>query len=150
MLGSDHTADAGGAERSVMDQARHVQRDFLRRLLLAQVEPVLQTALLNWIGFPAMALLVLLLFFSMPLLNVAPEFMPQATQDWLYSWTPFRYAASGVRNLMYFGGEHGMSLPYGVMWGIAGGGLAAILASALRQPRPAASHAAPAPAPAER
>lgn len=134
----------------MMDQARHVQRDFLRRLLLAQVEPVLQTALLNWIGFPAMALLVLLLFFSMPLLNVAPEFMPQATQDWLYSWTPFRYAASGVRNLMYFGGEHGMSLPYGVMWGIAGGGLAAILASALRQPRPAASHAAPAPAPAER
>ncbi len=44
MLGSDHPADGGGAERSVMDQARHVQRDFLRRLLLAQVEPVLQYA----------------------------------------------------------------------------------------------------------
>lgn len=96
---------------------------------------LMQTALLNWIGFPAMGLLVLLLFFSMPLLNLPSEFMPQATQDWLYSWTPFRYAASGLRSLMYFGGEEGMSLPYGVLWWIAGIGAAVALASAVRKTR---------------
>nr|AYQ74511.1 DUF3533 domain-containing protein [Cohnella candidum] len=96
---------------------------------------LMQTALFNWIGIPAVAILVLLLFFSLPVLNLAPEFMPQATQDWLYSWTPFRYVASGLRNLMYFGGEHGMGLSYGVLWGIAGVSLAAVLASALRKGR---------------
>ncbi|MBB6675201.1 YhgE/Pip domain-containing protein [Cohnella nanjingensis] len=94
---------------------------------------LLQTALLRWIGFPAMALLVLLLFFSMPVLGMAPEFMPQATQDWLYSWTPFRYAAAGLRNVLYYGGTHGMGLNYGVLWGIAGGGLALVLASGFRR-----------------
>lgn len=102
---------------------------------------LLQTALLRWIGFPAMALLVLLLFFSMPLLGMAPEFMPQATRDGLYSWTPFRYAATGLRSVLYFGGEGGdMSRSYGVLWGIATGGLALVLASGLRQ-RPAPDRA---------
>ncbi|MCC3376104.1 ABC transporter permease [Cohnella sp. REN36] len=95
---------------------------------------LLQTALLRWIGFPAMALLVLLLFFSMPLLGMAPEFMPQATRDWLYSWTPFRYAAAGLRSVLYYGGEGGdLARNYGVLWGIVTGGLALVLASGFRQ-----------------
>jgi len=65
---------------------------------------LLQLALLNWIGFPAMGLLVLLMFFSMPLLNMAPEFMSHTTRDWIYSWTPLRFAAGGLRETMYFGG----------------------------------------------
>ncbi|WP_276356462.1 YhgE/Pip domain-containing protein [Cohnella caldifontis] len=93
---------------------------------------LMQSALFNWLGIPAVALLVLLLFFSLPILSLAPEFLPQVTQDWLYSWTPFRYVASGLRSLMYFGGDSGMSLPYGVLWGIAGVSLVVLLASALR------------------
>lgn len=94
---------------------------------------VLQSALLNWIGFPAMGLLVLLLFFSLPLLNLAPEFMSQATQDWIYSWTPLRYAASGLRTIMYYGGEQGMTLPNRVMWWIAAVGALALLASSVKK-----------------
>ncbi|MDB4866070.1 MAG: hypothetical protein JWR03_403 [Cohnella sp.] len=82
---------------------------------------LLQSALFNWLGMAAAAILVLLLFFSMPLLNMAPEFMPQATLDWLYSWTPFRYVASGLRNLLYFGGSDGMSESYRVIWYLFGG-----------------------------
>lgn len=100
---------------------------------------LMQSALFNWIGIPAVALLVLLLFFSLPILNLAPEFMPQATRDWLYSWTPFRYAASGLRSLMYYGGEAGMELPYSVLWSIAGGGLVVMLASAMRSGKGRAS-----------
>jgi len=101
--------------------------------LVAAAFFILQSALLNWIGFPAMGLLVLLLFFSLPILNLAPEFMPQVTQDWLYSWTPLRYASSGLRTIMYFGGEEGMSLPSGVMWWIAGVGAIVLLASSVRK-----------------
>lgn len=93
---------------------------------------LLQSTLLNWIGMPAIAILVLLLFFSLPVLNIAPEFMPQATHDWLYSWTPFRYVAAGLRDQMYFDGASGMGLTYGVLWGIIGVGLIALLASGLR------------------
>jgi len=101
--------------------------------LVAAAFFILQSALLNWIGIPAMGLLVLLLFFSLPILNLAPEFMPQATQDWLYSWTPFRYASSGLRTIMYYGGEEGMSLPILVMWWIAGVGAIVLLASSVRK-----------------
>lgn len=98
---------------------------------------LLQSSLLNWIGMPAIALLVLLLFFSLPVVNLAPEFMPQATQDWLYSWIPFRYVASGLRSLMYFGGDSNdvMTLSYSVLWWIAGVGVVVLLASGWRKER---------------
>jgi uncharacterized phage infection (PIP) family protein YhgE len=107
---------------------------------------LIQSALFNWLGVPAVALLVLLLFFSLPVLNLAPEFLPQTTQDWLYSWTPFRYAVSGLRSLLYFGGDSGMDLPYGVLWGIAGASLLVLLASALRPSKAPSAKAAAAPA----
>jgi len=96
---------------------------------------LLQSSLLNWIGMPAIGLLVLLLFFSLPVVNLAPEFMPQATQDWLYSWTPFRYVASGLRSLMYFGGGSSdvMTLSYSVLWWITGVGGVVLLASGWRK-----------------
>lgn len=90
---------------------------------------LLQSSLLNWIGFPAMPLLVLLMFFSVPLLNAAPEFLSQATREWIYSWTPLRFAAEGLREAMYFGGLGAASSNVFVLWGIAGGFLALLLAS---------------------
>ncbi|WP_433941801.1 YhgE/Pip domain-containing protein [Paenibacillus lautus] len=96
---------------------------------------LLQSTLLNWIGLPAMGILVLLMFFSMPLLNMAPEFLPQATQDWLYSWTPLRFAASALRDVMYFDGYAPSSSHSAVMWFIAGGFLVLLLASTFKKGR---------------
>jgi len=90
---------------------------------------LLQSSLLNWIGFPAMPLLVLLMFFSLPLLNMAPEFLSQVTREWIYSWTPLRFAAEGLREAMYFGGLGAASSNVFVLWGVAGGFLALLLAS---------------------
>ncbi|MCU6707380.1 ABC transporter permease [Paenibacillus sp. J5C_2022] len=101
--------------------------------LMAAAFMLLQLSLVNWIGLAGIGLCVLLFFFSMPLLNLPPEFMSQATQDWIYSWTPLRYAASGLRNIMYFGGEEGMLLPLGVMWWLVGICAVLLLASALRK-----------------
>lgn len=94
---------------------------------------LLQSTLLNWIGLPAMGILVLLMFFSMPLLNMAPEFLPQATQDWLYSWTLLRFAASALRDVMYFDGYAPSSSHSAVMWFIAGGFLVLLLASTFKK-----------------
>ncbi|MBD0382028.1 YhgE/Pip domain-containing protein [Paenibacillus sedimenti] len=106
---------------------------------------LLQSALLNWIGLPAMGILVLLMFFSMPVMNMAPEFLSQATQDWLYSWTPFRFVATGLREVMYFGGLDSVSTNASVLWSIAGGCLAVLLASSLKKGKAAKEKGAVAP-----
>lgn len=94
---------------------------------------LLQSTLLNWLGLPAMGILVLLMFFSMPLLNMAPEFLPQATQDWLYSWTPLRFAASALRDVMYFDGSASATANHTVLWAIAGCFLVLLLASVVKK-----------------
>ncbi|MFE6076786.1 YhgE/Pip domain-containing protein [Paenibacillus sp. NPDC057886] len=96
---------------------------------------LLQSSLLNWIGFRAMPLLVLLMFFSIPLLNMAPEFLPQTTRDWIYSWTPLRFAAGGLREVMYFGGLDAASSNTSVLWGVIGGSLVLLLASGFKAGR---------------
>jgi YhgE/Pip-like protein len=96
---------------------------------------LLQSALFNWIGLPSIGILVLLMFFSMPLLNMAPEFLSQATQDWLYSWTPLKFAAAGLREVMYIGGIDAGSSNVVVLWGITGVFLVVLLASGLKKGR---------------
>lgn len=98
---------------------------------------MIQSALLNWIGMPAMAILVLLMFFSMPLLNMAPEFLSQASHDWLYAWTPLRFAASGLREVMYFGGLDAAASNAVVLWSVGGGFLLLLAASGVKRVKPA-------------
>lgn len=94
---------------------------------------MLQSSFLTWMGFPAMAILVLLMFFSMPVINLAPEFLPQATQEWLYSWIPFKFAAAGMREVMYFGGLDSVSGNASVLAWIAGVFLVLLLVSGVRR-----------------
>jgi len=103
---------------------------------------MLQSALLNWIGLPAMAILVLLMFFSMPLLNMAPEFLSQTTHDLIYSWTPLRFAAVGMREVMYFGGLDAVSTNAYVLWYIGGGFLLLLVAAGFKKEKAVLSQAA--------
>jgi hypothetical protein len=73
------------------------------------------------------------MFFSMPVLNIAPEFLSQATQDWLYSWTPLKFVSAGLREVMYFGGLESGSMNVGVLWGIAGSFLVVLVASGVKK-----------------
>lgn len=103
-------------------------------LMLASVAFfLLQSALLGWIGFGAMPILILLMFFSMPVMNMAPEFLPQVTQYWLYAWTPFKFVVSALRNAMYFADASVSSLNLAVLWSISGAGLALLAASAWKK-----------------
>jgi len=103
---------------------------------------LLQSALLNWIGFPAMAILVLLMFFSMPVLNMAPEFLSRTTHDWIYSWTPLRFAAGALRESMYFGGLDGVGSEASVLWGVGIGFLVLLVASGFKPERSASKKGA--------
>lgn len=94
---------------------------------------LLQSMLLNWIGLPAMAILVLLMFFSMPVLNMAPEFLSQTTHDWIYSWTPLRFVSGGLREVMYYGGLDSVSTNASVLWIIGGAFLVLLLASSVKK-----------------
>jgi len=93
----------------------------------------IQSTLLNWIGMPAMAILVLLMFFSMPVLNMAPEFLSPVTQDWIYSWTPLRFVAEGLREVMYYGGLQGLGISANVLWVVAVVFLVLLLGSAVKK-----------------
>ncbi|MFC5406655.1 YhgE/Pip domain-containing protein [Cohnella soli] len=96
---------------------------------------MLQSALLNWIGIPAMAILVLLMFFSMPLLNMAPEFLSSVSRNWIYSWTPLKFVAVGLREVMYFGGLNSVGSNATVLWSIAGAFLVLLVASGFKKAR---------------
>ncbi|MDQ0229829.1 YhgE/Pip domain-containing protein [Metabacillus malikii] len=62
----------------------------------------IQNALLNWIGYPAAPLFILLLFFSMPIMTLAPELLPPVTRDFLYSWVPFRFTVDSLQDYLFF------------------------------------------------
>jgi len=88
-------------------------------------------ALLRWIGLPAIGIAALLMFFSMPVLNMAPEFLPEATRNWLYDWTPLRFAADAVRTALYFDEPSADRIRF--LWWLAGIALAATWGSAWKK-----------------
>ncbi|SEN51334.1 YhgE/Pip domain-containing protein [Paenibacillus sp. OV219] len=95
---------------------------------------LLQSALLSWLGLPAMPVLILLMFFSLPVVNIAPEFLPKTTHDWLYVWTPFRFVAGELRNSMYFADVSvSSSSNMTLLWCIAAASLVVKLASSFRK-----------------
>ncbi|MCM3627860.1 DUF3533 domain-containing protein [Paenibacillus glycanilyticus] len=101
---------------------------------------LLQSMLLNWIGLPAMAILILLMFFSMPILNMPVEFLSGTTHDLLYSWTPLRFVTGGLREIMYFGGMDAVGTNAAVLWSIAGGCLILLLAAGVKKRKEASQY----------
>lgn len=95
----------------------------------------IQLTLLSWLGMPAMPVLVLLMFFSLPVVNMAPEFLSQTTQDWLYAWTPFRFVASSLRDSMYFSEVGVTSDNMTVLWSLISVGAVLVLLSAFKPQR---------------
>jgi hypothetical protein len=78
----------------------------------------------------------------MPILNMPQEFLSDTTQNLLYSWTPLRFVAGGLREIMYFGGMKAVSTNAAVLWSIAGGCLALLLAAGVKKGKAAAAQSA--------
>ncbi|TYP76600.1 DUF3533 domain-containing protein [Paenibacillus methanolicus] len=93
---------------------------------------LMMSALLSWLGFAGIPIFMLLFFFTGPVLTLAPEMLPQATRDLLYSWVPLRFAVEGLRDLFYFGQGLNIGEPLAVIASIAGGSLVVLLGSAFK------------------
>ncbi len=108
VLVSVHVLDVGTSNETTM---------FFALFTIGLCFFLLQSALLNLIGYLASPILILLFLFAMPILTMAPEMLPTITKDYLYSWVPFRFSLEELRNILFFNKglfENGM----GVMGGM--------------------------------
>lgn len=85
---------------------------------------LLQSLVVEILGLKGMPILVLLFFFGLPVLSLPYEFLPRVTQEWFYSWVPFRFSVEGLRDLFYFRKGLNWAEPAGILSAI---GLAAFL-----------------------
>jgi len=58
----------------------------------------------SWIGYGAVPILILLMFFGAPLLQTVPEMLPAFYADWMYPWLPMRFMLDGIKDILFYGG----------------------------------------------
>jgi hypothetical protein len=92
---------------------------------------LLQSTLLQYTGMAGMPVLVVLFFFGLPVLTLPYELLPGLTQDWFFSWVPFRFSVEGLRDLFYFRQGLGWKDPALVLGCIGLGSLLLLLLSPL-------------------
>ncbi len=73
------------------------------------------SAVLSLVGLKGIGLFALLLFFSAPLLSLAPEMLSPFYQDWVYTWLPMRFMIEGLREIFFFGKGISWSTPVTVL-----------------------------------
>lgn len=89
--------------------------------------------LMSWLGMPAMPLFMVALFFSMQLLTLPKQMLPEFYQDHIFDWNPFKIYGDGIRQLMYLGHSLEFNVPMQMYLGFGiFGALAIILAAVIR------------------
>ncbi|MCY9548709.1 YhgE/Pip domain-containing protein [Lysinibacillus xylanilyticus] len=73
-------------------------------------------AITTWIKYAALPIFVLLMFFGLPLLQIAPEMLPSFYADWIYPWLPFRFMFEGLKEILFFSGELWSSAAVSLCW----------------------------------
>ncbi len=91
------------------------------------------SAVLSLIGLKGIGLFALLLFFSAPLLSLAPEMLSPFYQDWVYSWLPMRFMIEGLREIFFFGKGLSWSTPLTVLVCIGAVSIFIMLATAFKR-----------------
>lgn len=103
--------------------------------LLAFISLIL--GVMTWLGMKAIPLFMILLFFSMQLLALPKQMLPQFYQDYMISWNPFRHYAEGLRSILYL--NHPIELN-STLWMFIGfiifGGISTISAAIIRKHNP--------------
>ena len=93
---------------------------------------LLQSAVLNWLGFGGWPILVLLWLFSFTLLSVPAEALATGYRVLIHSWLPSRFPYEAIQGIVHFDGAGQAGLMLGISAAIAAGALALLLASYYR------------------
>ncbi|CAA3985119.1 Phage infection protein [Staphylococcus aureus] len=54
-----------------------------------------------WLGMKAVSIFFILMFFSMQLVTLPKQMLPESYQKYVYDWNPFTHYATSVRELLY-------------------------------------------------
>ena len=73
-------------------------------------------ATLRWLKLPSIVIYVLLMFFSMSAITLAPEMLPSFYRDYIVSWAPMRIYADGLRELLFFSQDFINSYSMIIIW----------------------------------
>ncbi|KEK18616.1 membrane protein [Bacillus manliponensis] len=108
------------------------ENTFLFLLFSGFIFFLLQNALFNWIGIIAAPFILLMFLFSIPVLNLPVEFLPDITKDWLYSWIPLKFSVEGLRGIFFFD-NNGVSYQLNIMTYIGIGSLILLMLSIFKK-----------------
>jgi len=97
---------------------------------------LLQAAVLRWLGLRGLAVLVPLYLTAPAVAGLVPELLNPAYRDLLWSWTPFRFSAEGLRGLLFLDGAADVRTALWIFGGIAAAGLLATVAPRPRRVSP--------------
>ena len=90
---------------------------------------LLQSAVLNWLGFGGWPILVLLWLFSFTLLSVPAEALASGYRVLIHSWLPSRFPYEALQGIVHFDGAGQTGTMLAISAAIALGALALLLAS---------------------
>ena len=93
---------------------------------------LIQSSVLNWLGFGGWPILVLLWLFSFTLLSVPVEALATGYRVLIHSWLPARFPYEAIQGIVHFDGAGQAGQMAAVSGGIAVGALAVLLASYFR------------------
>lgn len=71
-------------------------------ILTAFVFFLIQSSVLNWLGFKGWPLLIMVWLFGLPVASLPPEFLSPFYRLAIYSWIPFRFSVEGLSSIMFF------------------------------------------------
>ena len=78
-------------------------------------------ATLRWLKLPSIIIYVLLMFFSLAAVQLAPEMIPSFYRDYIVSWLPLRFFVEGLKDVLFFSGSVFNSYGIVLIWILAVG-----------------------------
>ncbi len=71
-------------------------------IITAFVFFLIQSSVLNWLGFKGWPILILIWLFGLPVVSMPPEMLSSFYRYGIYSWIPYRFSVEGLSSILFF------------------------------------------------
>ncbi len=93
---------------------------------------LIQSSVLNWLGFKGWPILILIWLFGLPVVSLPPEFLSSFYRVGIYTWIPFRFSVEGLNSILFFDAGGNLTNMLGVLGIIGAVFMVVILASQVK------------------